>query len=147
MQCVFCKKNMKEVTTTFNSKWGDYELTIKGLKAYQCDECNELLFDNNEATMIQRITASFSSKKPAERPSNSDWLNVDEVADLLRVSNQTVYNMIKNGRLKAVKAGREWRFSREEIEDILNPAAIAARGKSLSEKDVDFIESLFKKSK
>ena len=56
------------------------------------------------------------------------YLNVTETADLLRVSTQTVYNMIKSGRLPAVKFGREWRFLRKNIESINNPdLAIAAR--------------------
>jgi excisionase family DNA binding protein len=42
------------------------------------------------------------------------------VADLLRVSNQTVYNMIKDGRLHALKIGREWRFMRKDIESVLS---------------------------
>lgn len=42
-------------------------------------------------------------------------MNVEEVADFFRVSNQTIYNMLKAGKLPAVKVGREWRFPREKI--------------------------------
>lgn len=42
-------------------------------------------------------------------------MNVAEVADFFRVSNQTVYNMLRAGKLPAVKVGREWRFVRDEI--------------------------------
>ncbi|HAG07664.1 MAG TPA: hypothetical protein DCL13_05760 [Peptococcaceae bacterium] len=53
-----------------------------------------------------------------------------------RVSNQTVYNLVKSGRLPATKIGRQWRFSRAKILEILKgeatgdggAARVAARG-------------------
>lgn len=45
----------------------------------------------------------------------NDILNLNETADYLRVSKQTVYNMIKNGRIKAYKVGREWKILRSDI--------------------------------
>ena len=86
---------------------GDYEVTIDGLKAYQCKQCQRVVFQPEVARMIQNITAGLSESQPVNKP---DLINVDDVADLLSVSNQTVYNMIKDGRLKATKIGREWRF-------------------------------------
>ena len=45
----------------------------------------------------------------------SMW-NLEEVAEYLGVTNQTVYNMIRDGRIKAYKVGREWRFHPSDIE-------------------------------
>lgn len=45
----------------------------------------------------------------------SMW-SLDDAAGYLGVSNQTVYNMIRDGRIKAYKVGREWRFHPSEIE-------------------------------
>lgn len=45
----------------------------------------------------------------------NDILNLNETADYPRVSKQTVYNMIKDGRIKAYKVGREWRILRSDI--------------------------------
>jgi excisionase family DNA binding protein len=131
---------MEKVTTSFKSLWGKYELTIDGVNGYQCNQCKRISFDSNEVDMIQNITAGFSQTEI--KPDN---LNVEEVADLLRVSNQTVYNMIKDGRLPAYKVGREWRFNRQEIINALENAKvnIAARGGTISEKDKNFIQSLF----
>jgi excisionase family DNA binding protein/YgiT-type zinc finger domain-containing protein len=117
MNCVLCNQKMEKITTSFKSKWGKYELTIDGVTGYRCNECNRISFDSNEVDMIQNITAGFS-----EVETKPDNLNVEEVADLLRVSNQTVYNMIKDGRLPAYKVGREWRFNRQEIIDALDNA-------------------------
>ena len=46
----------------------------------------------------------------------------DEVATLLKVTKQAVYNWINEGRLKAVKAGRATRVSREALAEFLEPA-------------------------
>ena len=80
-----------------------------------------------------------------ERP---DYLNVEETADLLRVSTQTVYNMIKSGRLKGPKFGREWRFLRKNLESLIQPdQAIAARNTSTQnyEKDSAILDEIRKK--
>lgn len=45
----------------------------------------------------------------------SDILTLKETAEYLRVSGQTVYNMIRDGRIKAYKVGREWKFFRSDI--------------------------------
>ena len=47
-------------------------------------------------------------------------MNVEEVADFFRVSNQTIYNMLRAGKLPAVKVGREWRFSRDKIKAMVS---------------------------
>lgn len=40
-----------------------------------------------------------------------------EVEELLQVTQRTLYNWIKDGKLTAFKAGREWRVTREALED------------------------------
>jgi len=147
VKCVLCEKQMHETTTIYRSRWGQYELTIKGITAHKCEECDRLVFNPEEARMIQNVTAGLSDSSINEKP---QLLNVTEVADLLRVSNQTVYNMIKDGRLSATKVGREWRFLRKDVLNALkdennSPESdfkVAARGK-LSEKDKIYIEVLF----
>ena len=67
--------------------------------------------------MIDKIIRAMNDK-PAV-----DILNLDETADYLRVSNQTVYNMIKDGRIKAYKVGREWKFLRADIMAYLESAS------------------------
>ncbi len=50
-------------------------------------------------------------------------LTVKEVAALLRVSAQTLYKMLEQGEIPAVKVGSQWRFDPEKIK-----AWIAAQG-------------------
>jgi excisionase family DNA binding protein/YgiT-type zinc finger domain-containing protein len=139
MKCFNCKKSMQEITTTFNSRWGDYTVTIQGVKAYKCDQCEEMVFSPDETRMIQNITAGFADSQVKEKP---DLLNLQETAEMLRVSNQTVYNMLKDGRLSARKVGKEWRFLRDEVYEAMtgeSTVSVAARG-GLSDKDRAFIE-------
>jgi excisionase family DNA binding protein len=57
-------------------------------------------------------------------------MTVKEVAALLRVSPQTLYKMLEQGSIPAVKIGSQWRFDREKIKDWLKgqtgPAANGA---------------------
>lgn len=127
MKCYICDHDMEEKIISINTGWGDYKLTVNGVNAYVCPECGEMVLDSKDATMLQKLSRSFDEMEVESKP---DILNLTEVADLLRVSNQTIYNMIKDGRIKAVKFGREWRFNRKDIDAYLNGSYnIAARNK------------------
>lgn len=62
----------------------------------------------------------------------SDILTLKDTAQYLRVTKQTVYNMVKKGRIKAYKVGREWRFFRSDIMEYLESTS---RNRILSTKD------------
>jgi excisionase family DNA binding protein len=49
-----------------------------------------------------------------------ETMTVEEVATELKVRNETIYKYRKSGRLKGVRIGRRWRFSRENIRKFLN---------------------------
>lgn len=44
-------------------------------------------------------------------------LTAKEVAGLLRVSTQTLYKMLEQGQIPAVKVGSQWRFDGDKIQD------------------------------
>lgn len=44
---------------------------------------------------------------------------LQEVADMVRVSRQSIYNWIRSGRLKATKYGKEYRITEEELKKFL----------------------------
>ncbi len=48
------------------------------------------------------------------------FVTVNEVADLLRVSRMTVYRLIKQGDLPAVRVGRGFRVREDEVHRYLN---------------------------
>ena len=55
----------------------------------------------------------------------SGLLTTRQVQNLLQIDRTTVYRMLKDGRLTGVKLGKQWRFSKSEIDDLLaySPAA------------------------
>jgi excisionase family DNA binding protein len=44
---------------------------------------------------------------------------IEEVTQILKVTQRTVYNFIKSGDLKAVKVGKYWRIKHEDLEAFL----------------------------
>lgn len=50
---------------------------------------------------------------------NTKLYSLQEVADLLRVSKQSIYNWLKEGRIKAKKYGREYRVTQEELNRLI----------------------------
>lgn len=45
---------------------------------------------------------------------------LDEVAEVLKITRRTLYTYVKEGKLKAVKIGREWRVSEAALQDFIN---------------------------
>ncbi|MFN8493606.1 MAG: PocR ligand-binding domain-containing protein [Caldilineaceae bacterium] len=46
----------------------------------------------------------------------ADLLTTNQVQALLQVDRTTIYRMVEQGRLPAIRVGKQWRFSRPEIE-------------------------------
>lgn len=51
----------------------------------------------------------------AQSMSQSRFMTVQEVADLMRVSSMTVYRLIKSGDLRAVRVGRSFRVREDDV--------------------------------
>lgn len=45
---------------------------------------------------------------------------IEEVVEILKVTRRTVYNYLKEGKLNAVKLGRSWRVTEEELNRFIN---------------------------
>jgi len=43
-------------------------------------------------------------------------MTIKEVADYLRLSRVTVYKMTRQGKIPALKIGKQWRYNRSEID-------------------------------
>ncbi len=44
---------------------------------------------------------------------------LQEVADYLRVSRQTIYNWVGAGKIKASKCGKEYRITEQDLQDFM----------------------------
>jgi excisionase family DNA binding protein len=53
----------------------------------------------------------------------NDYLTTRQVQDLLQVDRITIYRMLGDGRLKGVKIGSQWRFTRSIVEQLLKSGA------------------------
>ena len=51
-------------------------------------------------------------------------LTVGEVANLMRVSNMTVYRLIKSGQLSAIRVGKNYRIRRTDVDRYLSERAV-----------------------
>lgn len=49
----------------------------------------------------------------------NETMTVPEVAQLLRVTRQTIYNMVRNGKIPHFRVGAKVRFNRSDIEAIM----------------------------
>lgn len=59
-----------------------------------------------------------------ERDFGEPLLTVGEVASVMRVSNMTVYRLIKSGQLAAVRVGKNYRIRRKDVERYLTERAV-----------------------
>jgi excisionase family DNA binding protein len=53
-------------------------------------------------------------------------LTVAEVARLLRVSNMTVYRLIKSGELRAIRVGKSFRIQQQDLTVFLTDGVVHA---------------------
>ncbi len=53
------------------------------------------------------------------QPPRAQFLTVAEVASLMRVSKMTVYRLVHNGELPAVRVGRSFRVHAKAVHDLL----------------------------
>ncbi|HEU5003523.1 MAG TPA: helix-turn-helix domain-containing protein [Actinomycetota bacterium] len=64
---------------------------------------------------------------PARRSLSGDHLlTVSEVASLMRVSNMTVYRLIKSGQLSALRVGKNYRIRESDMNQYLNEGSVTA---------------------
>jgi excisionase family DNA binding protein len=56
-------------------------------------------------------------------------LTVSEVAATMRVSNMTVYRLIKGGELPAVRVGKNYRIRESDVERFLEDRSVRTEGR------------------
>lgn len=49
----------------------------------------------------------------------SDIMTASELAEYLRLNEVTIYRLAQDGKLPGLKVGRQWRFKKEVIDDLL----------------------------
>lgn len=144
-ECCGGKMFPESITRTFT--FDGKEIELKGIKGYRCEACGNEIYSSEEIQMMDRIIRAIKNTPEI------DILNLEETAECLRVSNQTIYNMIKSGRIKAYKVGREWKFLRSDISAYLESTSsdkilsLAAKGGETSKLDLEIIQQEIAKRK
>jgi excisionase family DNA binding protein len=68
-------------------------------------------------------------KMPKSRPFVGDrLLTVGEVAGTMRVSNMTVYRLIKAGQLAAIRVGKNYRIRESDVNKYLSERSVRVEG-------------------
>ena len=77
------------------------------------------------------VPGSKSSSR-SDRPGriDGDLLTVGEVAHTMRVSNMTVYRMIKAGQLAAIRVGKNYRIPESDVLRYLMERSVRVEGES-----------------
>jgi excisionase family DNA binding protein len=61
-------------------------------------------------------------------------INIEELADYLRLQKQTIYNWLNQGKISGIKVGGVWRFDQKEIDDWLRSRRTMKTAKPTAEK-------------
>ena len=61
-----------------------------------------------------------------DQPPRAQFLTVAEVASLMRVSKMTVYRLVHNGELPAVRVGRSFRVTEDDVDEYLRKSFYSA---------------------
>jgi len=73
-------------------------------------------------------------------------MTIEELGEHLRVTKRTIYRMLKQGAIPALKVGSKWRFDRETIDKWLRQQARGTRLRILVVDDDPIIGHLFKEA-
>ena len=74
--------------------------------------------DKNAA---KRALSAKSGAAPAEK--GDELIDMNEAIDLLKTTRPTFYRWLRSGKIKGMKVGRQWRFTRGDIERFLKGQA------------------------
>jgi excisionase family DNA binding protein len=70
------------------------------------------------------VTTALERYEMADRVFGEPLLTVGEVARTMRVSNMTVYRLVKSGQLAAIRVGKNYRIRRTDVERYLNERVV-----------------------
>jgi excisionase family DNA binding protein len=76
----------------------------------------------------------------------ADLMTVEEVADYLRVTEKTIYRLLKRGNISATKVGHQWRFDRTSIDEWLQRRPADTKANILVVDDEEVIRLLFRET-
>ena len=73
-------------------------------------------------------------------------MTVEELGDYLRFNKKTIYKLLKQGSIPAIKIGSKWRFDKQAIDRWLRHGTEGVKSRILVIDDDELIRSLFKET-
>ena len=73
----------------------------------------------------------------------SELMTLPELAQYLRFTRKTIYGLLKQGNIPAIKIGRKWRFDKDVIDSWLHHNMKGAKARILVIDDDHIVRSLF----
>ncbi|MBE9482694.1 MAG: response regulator [Chloroflexi bacterium] len=73
-----------------------------------------------------------------------ELMTVREVAVYLRVTEKTIYRLLRQGKIPATRVGHSWRFDKALIDEWLHRSSIGAKAAILVVDDEEMIRVLFR---
>jgi len=73
-------------------------------------------------------------------------MTVEEVAGYLRVTEKTIYRLLRRGKIPATKVGHQWRFNKTLVDKWLRGNSVKAKANILVVDDEEVVRSLFKET-
>ena len=59
------------------------------------------------------------------------WMTMEEIAEYLKVSKETIYKMAQKGQLPGTKVGNQWRFNKQIVDAWMAAKSnVASEGKN-----------------
>lgn len=74
----------------------------------------------------------------------TELITLREVAAYLRVTEKTIYRLLRRDNIPASKVGQQWRFNKASIDEWLSRSSVGAKASILIVDDERIIRSLFK---
>ena len=72
------------------------------------------------------VVMAPSSRERSENLPDPKFLTIAEVASVMRVSKMTVYRLVHNGELPAVRVGRSFRVTEDDVNEYLQKSFYSA---------------------
>ena len=73
-------------------------------------------------------------------------MTVEELARYLRVTERTIYRLIKGHKIPVIKVGRQWRFEKAAIDEWLHQNVVGEEEKILVVDDEEMVRALFEET-
>jgi len=73
----------------------------------------------------------------------TELMTLEEVASYLRVTDRTIYRLLKGGSIPATKVGQQWRFDKASIDEWLGQKSVRKQASILVVDDEEMIRKLF----